>query len=169
MISSQGNLGLSAKVREVQCIASCQFFFFFFWVLCTGRVLYKFFFVYHWYICYITYMYAVLLWVWTFPHIKYYRMQSPALFKNILKFCTFLPKFSNILPFFQKLHAYPLSRIGPGYTNWFWKKYVLGRKRSCITIKQNFVQTPAVINQVLVTITCSPLPRQSASFYCLRF
>ena len=27
-------------------------------------------------------------------------MQSPALFQNIFKFCTFLPKFSNIFPFF---------------------------------------------------------------------
>ena len=33
-------------------------------------------------------------------NIKYYRMQSPALFKNIFKFFIFLHKFSNILPFF---------------------------------------------------------------------
>ena len=40
--------------------------------------------------------------------------QSPALFPNIFKFCTVLPKFSNILPFFnifcpfsEKLHACP--------------------------------------------------------------
>ena len=28
-----------------------------------------------------------------------YRTESPALFQNILKFCTFSPKFSNIFPF----------------------------------------------------------------------
>ena len=54
--------------------------------------------------------------------------QSPALFQNILKFCTFLPKFSNVLPFFWPFLTYfalflpflgkitwmPLpSRIGP--------------------------------------------------------
>ena len=40
--------------------------------------------------------------------------QSPALFQSIFRFCTFLPKFSNILPFFhifchfsEKAHAYP--------------------------------------------------------------
>ena len=33
----------------------------------------------------------------------YYSMQSPAIFQNIFKFCTFLCKFSNILPFFWKI------------------------------------------------------------------
>ena len=36
-----------------------------------------------------------------------------AFFQNIFKFCTFLPKFSNILPFFWKISRMPLlSRIG---------------------------------------------------------
>ena len=33
--------------------------------------------------------------------------QSPALFQNIFKFCTYLPKFSNIFPFFNiSLHFF---------------------------------------------------------------
>ena len=59
-------------------------------------------------------------------------MQSSALFQNIFKFCIFLPKFSNILPFlalfniffalfwsfYRKIVCTPLlSRIGPG---WWW-------------------------------------------------
>ena len=48
-------------------------------------------------------------------------MQSPALFQNTAKFCTVLPGFSNILPFFNiSLHFFwkiaptpLLSRIGP--------------------------------------------------------
>ena len=165
MIPSQGNLDLSAKVGEVQCsyIVTCQNIF---GVLCTGRVLCKYV-NYLPLLYYITYMYAVLLWVNILTYnIKYYHMQSPALFKNIFKFCTFLTKFSNILPFFKKLHAYPLSIIGPEYANWLWKKHILRRKKSCITIKQNFVQTSTVINQVFVTITSPLLPRQFASFYC---
>ena len=51
-----------------------------------------------------------------------YSMQSPALLQNIFKFCTFLHKFLNILPFsnislplFSKISPMPLlSRIGPG-------------------------------------------------------
>ena len=116
MIPSQGNLDLSAKVGEVQCsyIVTCQNIF---GVLCTGRVLCKYV-NYLPLLYYITYMYAVLLWVNILTYnIKYYHMQSPALFKNIFKFCTFLTKFSNILPFFKKLHAYPLSIIGPEYAN----------------------------------------------------
>ena len=35
------------------------------------------------------------------------RTNEAALFQNILKFCTFLPKCSNILPFFWKKHACP--------------------------------------------------------------
>ena len=47
------------------------------------------------------------------------RTQSPAPFQIIFKFCTFLPKFSNILPVFWKIARMPLlSRIGPEYTNW---------------------------------------------------
>ena len=50
-----------------------------------------------------------------------YCMQSSALFKDIFKFCIFLPKFSSILPFFNillpffwKMATMPLlSRIGP--------------------------------------------------------
>ena len=41
-----------------------------------------------------------------------YRTQSPALFQNIFKFFTFLPKFSNILPFFAlslKNHMHALT------------------------------------------------------------
>ena len=34
------------------------------------------------------------------PILTVYRMQSPALFQNIFKFCTFLLKFFNIFPFF---------------------------------------------------------------------
>ena len=48
-------------------------------------------------------------------------MQSPALFQNIFKFCTFLLKFPNVLPFlniflpfFWKITCMPLlSRTGP--------------------------------------------------------
>ena len=41
-----------------------------------------------------------------------YRRQSPVLFQNIFKFCTFFTKFSNILPFFWKIAPIPLlSRI----------------------------------------------------------
>ena len=45
------------------------------------------------------------------------RTHEAALFKNIFKFCKFLSKFSNILPFFaiflkNQMHAV-LSRIGP--------------------------------------------------------
>ena len=41
-------------------------------------------------------------------------MQSRAFFQNIFKFCTFLPKFSNILPFCWKNAPLPLlSGIGP--------------------------------------------------------
>ena len=50
-------------------------------------------------------------------------MQSPAHFRNILKFFMFLPKLSDILsffnislPFFKKITPMPLlSRVGPGY------------------------------------------------------
>ena len=56
--------------------------------------------------------------------------KSPALFQNILKFCSFLPKFSDILQFFAvfwKIARMPLlSRIGPdfaisfkGFTQYF--------------------------------------------------
>ena len=75
-----------------------------FWVLCSGRVLYKYVYCLP-LLYYITSMYALLLWVWAVWHkykILYNRVKSPALFKNIFKFCTFLPKFSNLLPFFWK-------------------------------------------------------------------
>ena len=44
-------------------------------------------------------------------NIKHYRMQSPALFKNIFKFCTFLHKYSNNFPYFSKngMHAHFLE------------------------------------------------------------
>ena len=56
-------------------------------------------------------------------------MHETALFQNIFKFCTFLTKFSNILPFlppplfflpfFWKISCMPFhSRIGPVYSLW---------------------------------------------------
>ena len=39
-------------------------------------------------------------------HYCNYYIQSPALFKNILKFCTLLPKFSNIFFFFNILCSF---------------------------------------------------------------
>ena len=47
----------------------------------------------------------------------YNPMQSLALFRNIFEFCTFFPKFSNILVLFEKLHKCQLCRIDPEYTN----------------------------------------------------
>ena len=138
-----------------------------FWVLCSGRVLYKYVYCLP-LLYYITSMYALLLWVWAVWHkykILYNRVKSPALFKNIFKFCTFCPNFQIFCPFFEKTHICPLYRTGPEYANWLWKKDVLGRKKFCITIKQNFVQTPTVINQVSIGITSAPLPRQFESFY----
>ena len=59
------------------------------------------------------------------------RMHEAALFQRIFKFCTFLPKFSNILsfftlfmPFFWKIACMPLlSRIGPGCAKFYWYSF----------------------------------------------
>ena len=65
-------------------------------------------------------------------NINVYSSQSPALFQNIFKFCTFSPKFSNILPFFAflwKIACMPLlSRIRLEYANWLWKKICFRKK-----------------------------------------
>ena len=45
-------------------------------------------------------------------------MQSPALFQNIFKFCTFLPKFSNILPFFALFKHFLVF-----WCFFFWKSH----------------------------------------------
>ena len=59
-----------------------------------------------------------------------YRMQSPALVQNIFKICTFLPKLSNNLPFFnislrffwKPAPKFLLSRIGPvWFPPCYWK------------------------------------------------
>ena len=135
-----------------------------FWALSTGRVLYK-------HVYFLPYCVTIGVNILTY-NMKYYiispsnRLHFLKIFSNFVNFC---PNFQIFCHFFEKSHTCPLSRIGPEYTNWLWKKDVLGRKKSCITIKQNSVQTPIVVNQVSVTVTSPPPPRQFASFYCWWF
>ena len=45
--------------------------------------------------------FKVILPIWAFSSSVLHAIIAPALFQNIFKFCTFLPKFSKILPFFN--------------------------------------------------------------------
>ena len=79
-------------------------------------------------------------------------------------------QFFKYFPFFleNRMHTHFLEQALNIQTD-FEKNMFYGEKKSCITIKQNFVQTPTVINQVFVAITFPLISRQFASFYCWWF
>ena len=67
------------------------------------------------------------------------RTQSPALFQNIFKFCTFSPKFSNILPFLPFFNIF-LPYICPFSENLKAWPYFLGPALTAKKYYKNFCE-----------------------------